>query len=140
MGHVHVTHLKASTLAGQTARAKGRYTALVGDLSQRVGLVHELRQLRCTEKLFQRSGNRLAVDQVMRHQRFLLSLTQALLDRFLNSCQAGAVLVFSEFANATHPAVAQVINVIDFTIAVAQVHQDFDHGEDVLVCHDHRAG
>ena len=139
MGHVHVTHLKASALACQTARAEGRYTALVGDFSQWIGLVHELRQLRCTEELFQRSGNRLAVDQVMRHQRFLLSLTQALLDGFLNSCQASAVLVFSEFADTTHTAVAQVINVIHFTIAVAQVHQNFDHGEDVLVGHDHRA-
>ena len=40
VGHVHVTHFKAGTLARQAARAKGRDTTLVRDLGQRVGLVH----------------------------------------------------------------------------------------------------
>src|SRR6202008_1170399 len=46
MRGVHVAHLEAGTLAGQTARAKRGKTTLVGDLRQRGGLVHELRQLR----------------------------------------------------------------------------------------------
>ncbi len=51
---VYVTHFKAGTLTGQTARAECRNTALVGDLGQRVVLVHELRQLAGTEELFHR--------------------------------------------------------------------------------------
>src|ERR1700737_2460979 len=46
MGRVHVTHLEARALAGQAARPKRRQPALVGDLRQRVGLIHELRELR----------------------------------------------------------------------------------------------
>ena len=67
MGRVHVTHLKAGTLTRQTARPKRRYAALMGDLGQRVGLVHELRQLRRAEELTHRSSSRLGVDQVGRH-------------------------------------------------------------------------
>ena len=140
MGHVHVTHFKAGTLARQTTRAKGRNTALVGDFGQRIGLVHELRQLRRAEELLQRGRNRLAVDQVVRHQRLLLGLAQTLFHGLFDPCQTGAVLVFGQFADATHAAVAQVVDVIDFAVAVAQVHQDLDHGQDVLVGQHHRAG
>src|SRR5207245_3268558 len=59
VGRVHVAHFEAGTLPSQTARAEGRDATLVRDLGQRVGLVHELRQLRRTEKLLQGRGNRL---------------------------------------------------------------------------------
>ena len=140
MGHVHVTHFKACTFARQTTRAKGRNTALVGDFGQRIGLVHELRQLRRTEEFLQRSRDRLAVDQVVRHQRLLLGLTQTFLDGLLDTSQTRAVLVFGEFAHATHAAIAQVIDVIDFAVAVAQVHQNLDHGQDIFVGQHHRTG
>ena len=45
VGRVHVAHFEAGTLAGQTARPKRRETTLVRDLGERVGLVHELREL-----------------------------------------------------------------------------------------------
>ena len=82
----------------------------------------------------------LAVDQVVRHQRLLLGLAQAFLHGLLDAGQAGAVLVLGQFADATHAAVAQVVDVVDFAAAVAQVHQDLDHGQDVLVGQHHRAG
>ena len=137
---VNVAYFEAGALAGQTTGAKGRNTALVGDLGQRIGLVHELRQLRSAEELFESRGNRLGVDQVMRHERLLLGLAQTLFDSFLDASQTGAVLVLSEFTHATHAAIAQVIDVINLAIAVAQVHQDFHDCEDVLVGHDHRTG
>ena len=68
VGRVYVTHFETGTLAGQTTRAKGRYTALVGNFRQRVRLVHKLRQLAGTEKFLDRGRNRLGIDQVMRHQ------------------------------------------------------------------------
>ncbi len=45
MGIVYVAHLKPCTLTREAAGSQGRETALVGHLRQRVGLVHELRQL-----------------------------------------------------------------------------------------------
>ena len=95
------------------------------DLGQWIGLVHELRKLRSAKKLFQRRRNWLAVDQVMRHQRLLLGLPQTLLDGLLNPCKSCAVLVFSQFADATNAAIAQVVDVIDLTTTIAQVNQNF---------------
>ena len=137
---VHIAHFKASAFAGQTAWAQGRDTALVRDLGQGVGLVHELRQLRRTEKLLEGRRNGLGVDQVMGHQRLLLGLAQALFDCFFNPRQACAVLVFGQLTHAANTAIAQVINVVDFTIAIAQIDQDLHHGHDVFVVEHHGAG
>ena len=41
---VYVTYFETGTLTRQTARTQCRETTFVGHLSQRVGLVHELRQ------------------------------------------------------------------------------------------------
>jgi hypothetical protein len=38
-----VAHLEAGALAREPARAERRQAPLVGDLRQRIGLVHELR-------------------------------------------------------------------------------------------------
>ncbi len=46
VGRMHVAHLEAGALAGQAARAERRQAPLVGDLRERVGLIHELRELR----------------------------------------------------------------------------------------------
>ena len=47
---VHVADLEAGPLAVQAARAQGRQPPLVGELAQRVGLVHDLRQLAAAEE------------------------------------------------------------------------------------------
>ena len=86
MRDVHVAHLEAGALARQAARAQRGHAALVRDLGQRVGLVHELRQLRGAEELLQRGGDRLGVDQVVRHERILLGLAQALFHGLLDTC------------------------------------------------------
>ena len=140
MGDVHVPDFKASTLSGQTTRAKGRHTTFVRDLGQRVGLVHELRQLRRSEELFQGCRNRLAVDQVMGHERLLLGLAKPFFNRFFNTGKTGSVLVFSQFAHATHAAITEVVDVIDVTTAIAQVHQDLHHRQDIFIGQHHRAG
>ena len=48
---VDVADLEAGALTGQTTGAERRQAALVGQAGQRVGLVHELRQLRRAEEL-----------------------------------------------------------------------------------------
>ncbi len=136
---VHVAHLEAGALAGQTARAEGRDATLVRDLGQRVGLVHELRQLAGAEELLDRGRDRLGVDQVVRHQVVGLGLRQALLDRALDTHQAGTELVLGELAHRTHAAVAEVVDVVDFAAAVAQLDQHADHREDVVVGQHARA-
>ena len=133
MRRVHVAHLEAGALAGQTARAKRREAALVGDLRQRVGLVHELRELRGAEELAHRRRRRLGVDQVLRHDVADLDRRHALLDRALHAQEADAVLVLHQLADRAHAAVAEIVDVVDLALAVAELDQRLDDRDDVLL-------
>ena len=66
---MHVAHLEARALAREAARAQRREPPLVRDLGQRVGLVHELGELRGAEELAHGRRRRLGVDQILRHHR-----------------------------------------------------------------------
>ena len=135
---VDVAHLEAGTFTGQTAWSQGRDAPLVRDLRQRVGLVHELRQLRRAEELLEGRRDRLGVDQVVRHQGFGLGLTQTFLHGLLDTRKTRAVLVFGQLTHAAYAAVAQVVDVVHVAVAIAQVHQDLDDVQDVLVGQRHR--
>ena len=76
----------------------------------------------------------------MRHQVFGLGLAQTFLDGALDAHEAGAELVLGQFADATHAAVAQVIDVVDLATAVTQLDQHLDGFKDVFVGQRHRAG
>ena len=133
MRRMHVAHLEAGALARQAARPERRQAALVGDLGQRVGLVHELRELRGAEELAHRRRRRLGVDEVLRHDRVDLDRAHALLDRPLHAQQADAILILHQLADRAHAPVAQMVDVVDLAAAVAQIHQRLDDGEDVLL-------
>ncbi len=75
----------------------------------------------------------------MRHQRFGLGLAETFLHGLLDARQARAVLVLGQFADAAHAPVAEVVDVVDLAAAVAQLDEDLDHVEDVLVGQRHRA-
>ena len=133
MRRVHVAHLEAGALARQTARAKRREAALVGDLRQRVGLVHELRELRGAEELAHRRRRRLRVDQVLRHDRVDIDRGHALLDGALHAQQADAVLVLHQLADRAHAAVAEMVDVVDLALAVAQLDERAHDRDDVVL-------
>ncbi len=105
----------------------------MGDFRQRVGLVHELRQLRGAEEFTHRSHNRFRVDQVMRHDRIDIDRTHTLLDRALHAHEADAVIVFHQLADRTDTTVAEVINVVDFALAVLQVEDDLHDTQNVVM-------
>ena len=132
MGRVHVAHLEARPLAGQAARAQRRQAALVGDLGQRVGLVHELRQLRAAEELAHRRRHGLGVDQVVRHRRVDLDRAHPLADRALHAQQADAELVLHQLADRAHATIAEMIDVVDLAAAVLDLDQHPDDRDDVL--------
>ena len=56
----------------------------------------------------------------------------ALLDRALHAQQADAVLVLHQLADRAHAPVAEMVDVVDLALAVAQVDQRLDDREDVL--------
>ena len=132
MRRVNVADFEARAFARQTARPKRREAALVGDFRQRVRLVHELRQLRRAEEFAHRGGRRLRVDQVVRHDRVDFDRAHALLDRAFHAQQADAILVFHQLADRAHAAVAEVVDVVDFALAVAQVVQDLDDRKEIF--------
>ena len=141
MGGVHVAHFEAGTLTGQTTRAQRRHAPLMGQLRQRVLLIHELRQLRGTEEFAHRRGHRLGVDQIMRHHRVDIDRAHPLLDGALHAQQADPELVLHQLAHRAHPAVAEIVDVVDFATAVAQLRQRLEDGEDVVLAqHPHGVG
>ena len=136
MRRVHVAHFEAGALARETARTKRRETPLVRDLRQRIGLIHELRQLRGAEELAHRGGRRLGVDQVLRHHGVDIDRRHALLDGALHAQQADAILIFHQLADRAHAAIAEMVDVVDLALAVAQIDQRADHRDDVFLAQD----
>ena len=133
VGRVDVADLEARALAGEAARPERRDAALVGHFGERVGLVHELRELRRAEELAHRGDRRLGVDQVVGHHGRDVDRAHALLHRALHAQQADAVLVLEQLADRTHAAVAEIVDVVDLALAVLEVDQRLDHREDVLL-------
>ena len=109
---VDVAHFEAGALARETARPERREAALVRQLGQRVRLVHELRELRGAEELFDRGDDRTDVDERLRRDRFDVLHGHALAHDALEAQQADAELVLQQFADRTDATVAEMIDVV----------------------------
>ena len=130
---VDVPHFEARALPGQAARTQCRQPPLVGDLGQRVRLVHELGELRRTEELLDRRDHRLRVDQVVRHRRVdVLMHGHLLLDRPFHAHQTDPELVLEQLAHRAHAAVAEVVDVVDAADVLLQLQEVLDHPVEVL--------
>ena len=132
MAVVHVADLERGAVTVQTAGAQGAQTALVGQLSQGVGLVHELGQLGRTEELFDRGADGTDVDQVTGLDVGGILNGHTLTHHALQTAQADADLVLQQFADAAQAAVAQMVDVIRGTDAVGQAQHIVDGGDDVI--------
>ncbi len=130
---VHVAHLEAGALAPQTAGAKGRQGALVGQLGQRVGLLHELAELRAAEELANGGHDRANVDQ--RHGRHVVALADrhALAHDPLHAPQTDAQLGLDQLADGLHAAIAQVVDVVGPFVTVVDQDHVPDEVDDVLL-------
>ena len=69
----------------------------------------------------------------MRHQRFKFRRRHALLDRALHAQQSDAVLVLHQLADRAHPAVAEMVDVVDVTAAGTQADVEAGKPADTLV-------
>ena len=136
VGRMNVTNFKAGTLTGQTTRAKRRKTTFVGNFRKRVGLVHELRQLRRAEEFTHSSRNRLGIDQVMRHHVVDLDRAHTLADRTFHTQQTNTELVFHQLADRTQTTVAKMVNIVNLATTVFQVDQNTDDFQNVFTAQD----
>ena len=104
----------------------------MGQLGQRVGLVHELGQLGGAEELLHHRRHGLGVDQVVRHQVGDVRDRHPLLHRALHARQADPELVFQQLADRPHAPVAQVVDVVREPAAEFDLEQAPHHVHDVL--------
>ena len=132
MAVVNVTDVKARPLSGETAGAEGRHAALMGQLGQGVGLVHELAQRRRAEELLDRGRDRADVDEALGCDDVEILQGHALADHALHAREADAELILQQLAHAAYAAVAQMVDVVRFADAVGQAVEVVDRGEDVI--------
>src|SRR3990172_6518642 len=133
MGRVDVANLEACSLSGEPPRTQCRQPSLVGNLGERVGLVHELRQLGRAEELADRSHYRFGIDEVMRHGGcHLLIDAHLLFNGALHPNQTDSELVLQELTYRAHSTVAEVIDVIHRSHALLQLQEVLDDLEEIL--------
>ena len=110
---VHVAHLDGRALTSEAAGAEGAEAPPVREPGERVGLVHELRQLRGAEELLERRHHRTDVHEGRRHDGVGVLGRQALLDDALHARQADAEGVLDELADGAQAAVAEMLVLVD---------------------------
>src|SRR5512139_2395737 len=104
---VDIAHVETGALTAQAAWTQRRQCALVAQLCQRVGLVHELRKLAGAEELAQGSHNRAYIDQGDRRELVLIADRHALFDDSLHTAQANTQLILDQLANRLGAPVAE---------------------------------
>jgi hypothetical protein len=140
---VHVADLHAGAVARESTGAQRGEATLVRQSRDRVGLVHELAQLRGAEELLQRRDDRADVDQGLRRDGLDVLGGHPLADHALHAGQTGAQLVLDQLAHGAHAAVAEVVDVVggdveragrrlDLLATVVQRDDVADRGDDVV--------
>jgi hypothetical protein len=109
---MNVTDIETGAFTAQTARAKGRERALVAQFGQRIGLIHELRELAGAKEFAQGGHHRADVDQRNRGKLLLVTDGHAFFDNALHAAQADAQFILNQFANRLDAAIAEVVNII----------------------------
>jgi hypothetical protein len=129
-----VADFEAGAVTGEAPGSEGGQAAFVGQLGQRIDLVHELAQLGAAEEVADDGGERLGIDELLGRHRVhaLVEERHALLDQTLGAGEADAALVGEQFADRTDAAAAQVIDVIQAAFALLEHEQVAGGGDQVL--------
>ena len=133
-----VADVEVRPLAAQTAGAEGRHTALVRELGQGVGLVHELGERRGAEELLDGRGDGADIYEALRGDDVEVLQGHALADDALHAGEAYAELVLQQLAHAADAAVAEVVYVVRRADAVSKAAEIVHRGEHVV--HDYVLG
>ena len=123
MAVVHVAHFETGAFARKAARPQSGKTALMRQLCQRVGLIHELRQLRTAEELLDRRHHRTDIDQHLGRDRFHILNGHPLAHHALHTRKADAELVLQQLAHRTQTAVAEMVDIVRLHLAIHQTQE-----------------
>ena len=132
VGIVHISHLKACTVATQTAGTQGRHTALVRNLRKGSLLVHKLRQRIRTKVGIDNRRDGLGINKVGRREHLVVAHVHTLTNSASHTRKTNAKLVVELLTYGAHTAVRQVVNIIHLSVAVNQLHQVLDNLNDIL--------
>ena len=133
MGIVDVAHLETCTVTRQTARTQRRHSALVCNLSKRIGLVHELRQRVGAKICIDNRRYGLRVNKVNRSEHLVVAHIHTLTDSAGHTRKPDAELIVELFADSTYTTVAQVVDIIDIRFGIDKFYQVLDNGYDILL-------
>ena len=133
MGIMYVTYLKSCTITAQTARSQRGKTSLMGKLTQRVILIHELGQLGGTEEFLNGSLYRFDVDQNLRRNLFRIMCGHSFTDHSFHPGQTDTVLVLEQLAHSPDTSVAQMIDIVFVSDAVFQMDIIINGSQDVFL-------
>ena len=136
MSIVHVTDLETGTFTRQTAGAESRHTALVSDLGEGVGLIHELRKGIRTEEGIDCSRDSLGIDQIDRFEHLIIADIHFLADGASHTSQTDGELVVELLADGADATVAKVVDIIDITFGIDQLDKILDDLDDILLGED----
>ena len=103
-------------------------------LTQRVVLIHKLRQLGRTKKFFHGCRHRFNIDQRLWGNTFQILCCHSFTNNSFQSGKPDTILVLKQFPNCTDTTIAQVIDVIIMTNAVFQMHIIVDRSKNVFFC------
>ena len=118
MGIVHVAHFESGALTRQTAGPQSRQAALMGHFGQRIGLIHELRQLVRSEERIDDRRQRFGIDQVYRCKHFVVAHVHPFADRTRHADETYAELVGQLLAHCAYAAVRQVVDIVHVGLRV----------------------
>ena len=132
---VNVTNLEPGALARKAARAECREAASVSKTRQRIGLVHELAQLAGSEEFLDRSNHRTDIDQALWRDGLRILSRHPLPNHPLQAGEPYPDLVLNQLADRTHPAVGEVVDIVDAIAGGSdpQLHQVLDGRQHVIV-------
>ena len=134
MGIVNVTNLESGAVTGKSSGAESRQTALVGELGEGVGLIHELGQRRRAEELAYGGHNGTDIDKAYGGDGLgVLSLNAHFLaNHALHTGDTDTELVLQQLAHRTDSAVAEMVDVVDAAHVIGQPENVADGGENVV--------
>ena len=129
---VYVPHFKACSFTTQTAGTQRRDTAFVRDLRQRISLIKELRQLRCSKERIDHRRESSCIDEVHRSEDFIVTHIHSLAYRSCHTCKSYSELSVQLLTHSAHTTVTQVIDIIDLCFTVCQTNEVFDDLNNIL--------
>src|SRR5664280_1470906 len=135
-GVVDIADIEASAFPPQPTRAEGGKGALMAQLGQRIGLIHELRELAGAKELAQRRHHWTNIYQGYRGKLLLIANGHAFLDDTLHAAQTNAQLVLNQFTDGLNAPVAEMVNIIRRFHAI--INEDHPPQQANNVCFGHR--